>query len=229
MKIGVLPAAGKATRLSGLPKFALPLFYGASTILRFQLDRMLEAGLEVFIPTRPETASLAYSIAGKDATVLILETNTMPETILRLHELLRADSYTMGFPDTVFMWENPYLTLGQQGEEAATLACFQALDWQIGQVGQVRLNGTRVVEHKDKDSECDFPLVWGAVSFGNALLSMLSAEDAAIGVAFDRALAADLILEAQKFNGYYYDLGTTEGLRTALIDMEKTGRFRFSQ
>jgi hypothetical protein len=205
----ILPAAGLATRMRGLPKFALPCSTEYQTLLERHVQTLLEVAETVWIPTRPWAVSLVTNIAAHDRVVVTgVETSTMSETVLRTASLSGADRFILGMPDTYFFGEQPYTRLAQTGAPLA-LAAWNIRDEQRGKLGQLDLSPEgQLLSVRDKDPLCSFPLAWGAMAFERDFLRLLDVSMPHVGYGIPPAIASDMAVEVLAISGDYYDCGT---------------------
>jgi len=216
---GILPAAGHATRLRGLPKFALPIDDGFRTLLEWHLEQMLETCDKVWIPIRPGTLGVVESLdLFSDSVIAVeVETQTMTESVLAVLEVSTADRFILGMPDSYFFQsENAYDRL-RTTEPEVTVAVFPIRGNQIGRVGQVEIanreDGTElfdVLSIVDKTATCTFPYVWGAVGFGRELMDIANPTDPHIGYSMARWVSQNRLTSATVAGTAYYDCGTPE-------------------
>ena len=94
---GILPAAGSALRMRGIPKFLLPCSPQYRTLLERHLDNLLEYCEIVWIPTRPELVNLLQSLGlSSDRVVIVsLSTQTMTETVLKIASISSANNFML--------------------------------------------------------------------------------------------------------------------------------------
>ena len=210
---GILPAAGLATRMRGLPKFLLPGGgVDSPTLIERHISGMLEFCSTVWIPTRPEQIMLLDSLRIPSERVVLLPMSTvsMTETVMRVSNISGSSRFMMIMPDTFFAGETPYEFLAS-GNGPMTLACWNIRDEQKGKLGQVLLSnepeGT-VLSHKDKDPDCDFSISWGAMSLSKDILDYAKSEMPHTGYLIPKLLEKNLEIKARVIQGTYYDCGT---------------------
>ena len=171
----ILPAAGLASRMRGLPKFMLPCSNDYETLLERHVINLLPLVDKIWIPTRPEYANLILRL-GFDTKVIIqvMETRNMTETVIEVVSAAKADNFVLCMPDTYFHGDLPYQTLSKS-KEILHLSLFKIRTDQKGKLGQILLSdqGT-VVDSVDKDESCDYELAWGAMSFNNDFVNLLN-------------------------------------------------------
>lgn len=205
----ILPAAGRATRMRGIPKFLLPCDIDYKTLIEVHIENLLEICDEIWVPTRPEQVLLIESLGIESDRVIILpmQTQTMTETVLRCSRVSRASNFILAMPDTYFFGQLPYRLLSTE-TNLVDLACWKIRQSQKGKLGQVKTVGNQVVEIVDKDPNCEFDLAWGALTFNVNLLSYADMSDPHIGYAVKKALADTQLIDAKVIDGSYYDCGT---------------------
>jgi CTP:molybdopterin cytidylyltransferase MocA len=214
--VGLLPAAGSATRLGGLPKFLLPLIDGSGPPLLAHAKAMSPHVQTVAIVTRPEYAQVVHALPLPENTVVMVAlTSTMVET-LRVGLNVAHDSIVVGLPDTWFPEiADAYEGVAQKLETGATdwvAAVWQTREWQRGALGSVSLRSGWLIDVADKDPSHEYSWHWGLLGWVAEQDIHLSDEDAHLGLALSRALAAGGRVAAVRNSGTYWDLGTTESL-----------------
>lgn len=223
MITGIVPAAGTATRLSGLPKFLLPILEGSgdkgSTLLDYHIQIQQEICDRVVVATRPEFAPLVSPIVQRwDCHLMVQISQTMSETVLNVHDLIQRENYFISMPDTFF--DNGIDTRAMLGEIGfdAILACWKVHEELRGRVGEVELNDAGiVVRHEDKNSDSRLPLMWGTMLVSAAYLELVRPEDPHVGIALNRAIDnRQMLIGGKQMPGNYLDLGTPSGLRRYL-------------
>lgn len=210
MRIGILPSAGRATRLNGLPKFLLPVSEDVQCLLDWHVQLMQPHVDRVVIPTRPEWKGLLDGFSfGPDVEILSMETETMAQTLRQSLDSASFDSCVLGMPDTFFVGGNPYQGLLDKGVADVTLSVVPTKHEQVGRMGSVRIDeAARVVEHADKEPERDFGRHWVAMEFRPAVLAALDTAATTGGYMIDEALTAGWEVRAYQLSDDYFDCGT---------------------
>ena len=223
-RVGLIPAAGRATRLGGLPKFLLPLMsssLGPNTLLSYHIEMQKKICSQVVVCTRPEFAQLVYPITqDSGASLVIQETETMSETVLGLTQLMNGDEFVLSMPDTFFT-QNQQLEPLSDGtvSEDLTLQCWKVLEHMRGQVGEVNIRDNQVVNHSDKNEDSNFSHMWGAMKFRRTYLNFVRPGDAHIGIGIGRAIKnSNMTVSGYSVAGEYLDLGTPGGLKRFLSE-----------
>lgn len=212
MTDAILPAAGRATRMRGLPKFLLPAGPDYLTLIERHVSALLESCETIWIPTRPEQTTLleSLSISSDRVIVVPMQTETMTETIIRIIGISGAKRFVMVMPDTFFAGETPYKYLGNS-TAALSLAAWAIREEQLGKLGQIRISELpigEVIEAEDKNPECKFPHSWGAMAFSRDLVIHLSKDMPHTGYAISKLIEAGITVEARVMSGTYFDCGT---------------------
>ena len=207
----ILPAAGLATRMRGLPKFLLPCSTDYTTLLERHITSLLEVCERVWIAVRPETAALVdiLQIAQDRVIMVNLRTETMSETVLKVIGLSMAESFVVVMPDTYFLDEQPYEYLGNL-EQGMRVAAWNIREDQIGKLGQIELdiNSSKVISSKDKDPTCDYPFAWGAVAFDRSVSEHIDPASPHIGFIIPEVIRSGKKISAKVMEGSYFDCGT---------------------
>jgi NDP-sugar pyrophosphorylase family protein len=210
----ILPTAGRATRMRGLPKFLLPAGPNYLTLLESHVTSLLEYCETVWIPTRPEQVLLldTLGIASDRVVIVPMTTQTMTETILRVAQISRSNRFLMSMPDTYFSGQKPYEFLSGSDSEMA-LACWNIREDQMGKLGQVLIEQTpngRVLDAQDKSPHCLYSHSWGAMAFDRSVLELANPEMPHIGYVLPKMIELKKYIIAHVMDGEYYDCGTPE-------------------
>jgi len=205
----IIPAAGLATRMRGIPKFLLPCDEVYTTLIEVHIAQLLERCETIWIPTRPELVLLLDSLGlAKDRVVILpMQTENMTQTVTKVIQISKQQHFQLVMPDTFFFGEKPYATLNSE-PQIADLACWKIRVDQRGKLGQVLIQNKKVVEMKDKDPSCLFEHSWGALTFNRELLNYADLNDPHIGYAVRSALLSGEQITANVMNGKYFDCGT---------------------
>lgn len=209
----ILPAAGLATRIGGIPKFLLPSRDGRSLIAE-HVQAASDCGT-VLVATRPHFEEFLREHLDGLAQVIGAVTTTMSETVrVALDMIPEAERVVVGLPDTAVHPWTPYseLLAGlDQGD--LVVAAYPTRSDQAGRLGALRFDdGRRVVEVRDKDPAVShWTHHWGAIGFRRPVLTeFLDEADPHVGYALEAAVSAGRIGHAVHFGEEYFDLGTVE-------------------
>lgn len=211
---GILPAAGSAVRMRGLPKFLLPSSVEYETLLERHVRNMLDYCQTVWIPTRPDLVPLLQSLGfASDRVVIVsLATQSMTETAMKVANISNADKFMLCMPDTYFYGEQPYEELSKL-DSSVKLACWTIRPEQMGKLGQVKFenegadNGV-IVSSRDKDPECKFEHSWGALTFNREFINLGQPEMPHVGYIINPAIENGLNVKGFTLEGNYFDCGT---------------------
>jgi hypothetical protein len=206
----IIPAAGLATRMRGIPKFLLPCDNSYTTLIELHIQQLLESCETIWIPTRPELVLLLDSLglARDRVVVLPMQTENMTQTVNRVLTIAKSPHFQLIMPDTYFLGEKPYSLLKSE-PSIVDLACWNIRLDQKGKLGQVQLDDNGVVlDIKDKVPTCEYPFSWGALTFARELMNYSNPSDPHIGYSVETALKSGEIVTARTMHGKYFDCGT---------------------
>jgi len=209
--VGVLPAAGMATRMRGLPKFLLPLAEDQGSLLEYHIRLMAPHVETIVIPTRSEWVGLLEGFGlGAQVQVLVKNTETLAQTVSESLAGLQWEAAMVGLPDTVFLSGNPYSGFGSFSTgNPLVLACFPTREEQHGRLGAVEISADGVVlQHADKSADAEWGQHWGAMQFNPEVLSYLPLQAPTVGVVIDECLQRGIPIKGFLHDSEYYDCGT---------------------
>ena len=211
--IGMLPASGSATRLNGLPKFLFPV-NDKTSLLEWHVNKMLQCCDEVRISTREKWKPLIEDL-NLNATIYYKEPSTMADALFSMNDS-SDDTVVVGMPD-VYIYDcnkNFYdEMLMSQGD--VVLATWDYVPKRMkGQIGQVLTDdSSNVLSVVDKDPSCDYPLMWGAVTFRNGL-DLIDLQGGSVLKDVNSWIEKGVSVTSVKMPGQYIDNGTFDGLST---------------
>lgn len=207
--IGIVPAAGFAMRMNGIPKMMLPIPGG--TLIQTLCERMERIG-QVIVGTRPAQYEALAGLCN--ALVFRCETATMSETVLSARLFMTANEWTcLGMPDTYFDDADAFVKLAAELKDGADVAVgvFQTRPEQRHKLGMVELTpGDEVLHVVDKPAQTELTWAWGVLAWKPRFWHLLSANDPHVGYALPRALAAEMDVRAVKMDGGFWDCGTPD-------------------
>lgn len=210
MRIGLLPSAGTASRMNGIPKFLLPVSEKLQCLLDYHVQLMAPTVERIIIPTRSEWVELLRSFNfGSEVDIVELNTATMAETLRSALAGVDYDSCVLGMPDTYFVDDNPYAQLASKPAADMSLWLFPTRPEQEGKVGSVKVSDEGVVvEHADKEPARSFGWHWGVMEFAKATEEFLDPRASTGGYLIDECLNRSLDIRGYKAEHPYFDCGT---------------------
>ncbi len=167
--VGVVPAAGEASRLDGLPKFLLPLDRG------FLLSRLCDQFLSVVpfndidIVANLSTAPFIQGYA-RSAPIMMNQPTTMSASVLRAreyhsdHGAFARSNVLFAMPDTYIedgAWARKLQDCIEGGADVAVGVFWTRDNAQRSQMGMVQLDGDYITDVVDKPAFTQ--LQWGWV------------------------------------------------------------------
>ena len=214
--IGLLPASGRATRLGGLPKFALPLpgeeaYELGSTLLHYHVTEMQKVCDEVRVCTQAHWAPLVEAMM-LPAKIFIRKPTTMTDALVYMGGSA-AERYIIGMPDTFIRdGKSPYEALVEL-HSAVGIAAFECPQNLKGHVGQLELSQDgRLLRAEDKVSTCLFSKMWGALSLTGPAWDALDRGLAHPGLQLNEFVERGWDVRAVVCPGEYVDAGRPEGV-----------------
>jgi hypothetical protein len=208
--IGLIPAAGKSTRIHGLPKFLLPV-PGDEHLLGRTINWMHAADAEpIIIGSSPENIQLVARFA-ETKEYRVAETVSMNDTLLRMRDS-RSGIYLLGMPDTYFddflIGKRIVEHLRVNGHFDVVVGLWPIRSEQRGQLGQCEIDDTHVVKVVDKDPDCPFRWSWGIIAWKTTFWDFIKRDDPHAGYALQPAIDAGLRVGYVLADGKYWDCGT---------------------
>jgi len=219
--IGLIPASGKATRFNGLPKFSLPCDSDSTPLIKRQVNQMLPYVDKVVICTSLKWKDLVESFDLK-AELMIIESSTMNHAIFSMIDSNDSSSYLIGMADTYFKGENPYERLSKNlNEYSISIACWKINELLQGKVGQVELLKNKILDLQDKEKNCQYPHMWGAVGLKRNVLHEVYRRDSHLGTLLVKEIYNNFSNHyAFEVDGEYFDVGSMLNYKNLLNNLE---------
>jgi choline kinase len=206
----IIPAAGLATRMRGIPKFLLPCDEIYTSLIERHVKELIQVCETIWIPTRPDLVMLFETLGISEDRIVVLPvvTDNMSQTVNRVMQISSAKYFCLTMPDTFFYGELPYGKLNPI-PEFAELALWKIREDQKGKLGQVSITPEgKVVDIQDKVASCDYPLFWGALTFSSKIQEYINVNEPHIGYAVKSGLDSKEKVDSRVFDGEYFDCGT---------------------
>lgn len=208
--IGILPAAGKAERFGGLPKFLLPVPDG--TLLSTHHHRMVVTGAHTsLIGASRFNAAFIYR-DYLPHTAVYLGGDTMSETVLNARPFTQDDDILFGMPDTYFSDDQVYKRLAADIHVGAlvSLAVFNVDSEQARTLGMCHIefesDDTLYVRRiEDKPQVTALRYAWGAMAWKAGFWKYIQPADPHVGYAVQRAIDDGVPVRAYLATGFYHD------------------------
>lgn len=217
--IGIIPCAGHATRIHGLPKYLLPV--GDSYLLAILVKRMQTAGVKhVYIGANSDNYDFVSKYAPDGCTVYLCNTVTMSDTILRARKYAGDEDVLFAMPDT--WWSSDLVFRSSQfllerSDAEVALSLFDTRAEQRAKLGMCRFEDVlwsartgKVTRIDDKPSSTNLIWAWGAIIWKASFWRHINANDSTIGQAVQRAIDCGAVVDGIAEFGNYYDCGTSD-------------------
>ena len=220
LMLHIIPAAGKATRIGGIPKFLLPIDE-KKFLLDFHVNSVSlnNENLRKVIAVSKEFYETVHRM-DFNAELVVVETKTMNETVLEVINLFPDEkNYLLTMPDTYFNDADLVNKMYKQYQDnvEGTLGIWKILQNQKGKLGQCKINKSHVINIKDKDVNCRYDYFWGAIMWNSTLNKYISKHDAHIGFMAEKSIDAKHLINFQKAQKKYFDCGTFESYKELLL------------
>ena len=223
MVTGIIPCAGSATRMNGIPKFLLPIEDESFHLLGRWHRLMLETVDELIIVTSPDFASLVSKNIDSKVKLMVAKTATMNETLNVARFASNERNIVMAMPDSYIPGDLEVIpelvnTLNNS-ETIAALALYKIREKQRGKLGQVeRKNGNQITAIIDKDPFCNLEHAWGLAAWKNEFWKYIDSNDPHIGYAFSKYISENGQVTSRVGQGFYFDCGTFSEYREAIAN-----------
>ena len=214
--VGVVPAAGHATRLPGIDGSKEICSVGGRPVLEYVVERLRAAAVDdLRVVTRPEKEDVVEHARHLDATIVLGRPPSLAASFaLGCDGLAPDDIALLGLPDTVWEPADAFVRLLRALTDAVevVLGLFPAAEPERSDVVVVDAEG-RVAAVEVKPARPSSAVLWGCAAVrARAVAEIGAAGDP--GLAFD-ALARRGKVRGVRFDGWFLDIGTPEALRRA--------------
>lgn len=206
--IGILPAAGGATRLHGLPKFLLPT--ADSYLLDRHIRRLRDTGARVWIGASKATLPFVKPYA-EGCAIATVTSETMTETVLAARKAAGDDVTLFSMPDT--HWTDPNVFPGMLNRIEDMSADIAIAVWrirpdQVGKLGMVDMQNNHAREIVDKNPQSGLEWAWGAMAWTPRFWDFIKPEQPHMGYALQAAIDVGVKVWCVPMEGFYWDMGT---------------------
>jgi len=215
--VGVVPAAGHATRLQPLAGSKEMCPVGGRPVIDYLVERMTAAGCdEIRVVTRPEKRDLIEHMRSDGATVIEATTASLGDSLRRGIAGLPADDVVLcGFPDSVWHPVNglaQVLRVLDRGFDVG-LGLFRVGGDMRRFEPVVADRGGRVLSIEFKPDRPSSDSLWGCAALRAGLLGRLP-DETEPGVFFDELAQAGRVGSVALSPGFL-DIGTRDALAEA--------------
>jgi len=218
----IIPVAGQASRLNGIPKYLLPI-NKKNYLLKFHIELIktsfTENNVEIVIGTN-KTNSQILKHLYPELNIFEFESNSMVETVIKSKKELNEEESVYGciMPDTYFSDHEIYSKmLNKIYDLDAVVAVWRINEDQVGKLGQCDIDSNdRLTNVVDKNPECKLPFFWGSLMWKNSFNKFLEADDLHFGDTLNRAIKNGMEIGVVYADGDYFDCGTFDEYRELL-------------
>lgn len=211
--LGIIPCAGTASRMGGIPKFLLPS-PSHVTLLEQNLYNLSQMGVEriIIAVSCKQVADLIqpYLSTFTCTVVDVGRTNTMSETVKKVVDRFPASRYILMMPDTFYTLSDSTLDQFVKIKSPVSVILWCIRESQQGKLGQCNIDEAHIIQHADKTPGCTFPYSWGIISWTQDMNSDIDPTHPHVGYLIQVALSTNRTVCYSKQEGAYYDCGTYE-------------------
>jgi glucose-1-phosphate thymidylyltransferase len=215
--IGVIPAAGYATRLQPLSGSKEMLPVQGRPVMDYVIGRMRRAGCtELRIVTRPEKEDVIAHAEELGASIVLAYPSTTSESFAEgIAGLAPEEIVLLGWPDTIWEPEDGYCPLVEavEGGQEIALGLFQTSDLERSDVLSFD-DGGRVTGIHIKPVNPPSGWIWGCAAARAGALAGLEREEWP-GSFFDSLCKKGSELHPVRLSDVWLDIGTREALERA--------------
>ncbi len=222
----IIPAAGSATRIGGIPKYLLPLGPSGKPLLRYHIEMALFSEIEVCVIVNPKLFDYVSELLSKwdSASVQLISahTSTMTETVrIALNSQEHVPPVvSVSMPDAFVsqMLDKDFSALRQARDLENCLILWKIRREQKGKLGQVSFSCDKKTVNSiiDKDPNCNFEYAWGMFAIRSELAMSFPIIDPHPGISISNLIGKGLALNYISQTGEYWDCGTPKEYLTAL-------------
>jgi len=214
--IGLIPAAGSATRMYGLPKFLLPAPTG-NMLIEQLVKEMTAVKAEVLIGVSARNLEMltTYCSTISASKIYQVTTETMSQTLLCAKEYIGDQDVIFGMPDSIWQPDGGYAALLNHLKDGADVAVglwYTAPKYRSKR-GMCKVDNNsddtyKIVQVIDKPEQTLFEEAWGILAWKQTFWKFIKPEMSHVGYALQPAIDAKLRVDAVKLGGRYHDCGT---------------------
>jgi len=142
---------------------------------------------------------------------VVVKTKTMAETVYNLVNIEnKSKKYILIMPDTYFSIKDEINDMIYSlNTYQIVVLLWKIKDYQIGKVGQCKIENGFITDVIDKDVNCDYEYFWGCIGWNSSLNKYINPGWETIGDLIKKAIELEIPVSAIICNNsYYYDCGT---------------------
>jgi glucose-1-phosphate thymidylyltransferase len=215
--VGVIPAAGYATRLQPLPCSKEMLQIRGRPVMDYVVERMRHTDCELRVVTRPEKEDVIAHAKELGATIVLGYPTTTSESFAAgMEDLAPEDIVLIGWPDTLWEPEDGYVQLIEAVEEGHEIALglFETPDLERSDVLSFDESG-RITGIHIKPADPPSTWIWGCAAARLRALAGLERKEWP-GAFFNSLCQKGVELYALRLSDVWLDIGTREALERAV-------------
>ena len=212
LSIGIIPLAGNASRIKNIPKYLLPC-KSDYTLIDNTIEHFNNNNINLLYAGVSDNNNFLLQKNNK-LNKLVVDTKTMAETVYLIIQSLAKTYYEkhnniLIMPDTYFKINDEISILKRYLESyKIVVLVWNIKDYQIGKVGQCKIENDEIVDIIDKDPSCTYEYFWGVIGWNNDLNKYIDPNWETIGNLIEKAIELKINVKAVLCKSNYYDCGT---------------------
>ena len=212
LNMGIIPLAGNASRLKNIPKYLLPC-KNNTTLMDNTIDLFEKNKINNIYCGVSNINNILLENNNKIEKIIV-KTKTMTETVKNIVDNI-SEKYNNQFnsilimPDTYFIINNELELMKEYlNTYKIVVIIWKIKDYQIGKVGQCRINEEYILDVIDKDITCNYEYFWGVIGWNSELNKYINKEWDTIGELIKFCIRENIIVKYIICDSNYYDCGT---------------------
>jgi len=208
--IGIIPLGGNATRMKNLPKFLLPC--KQDTTLLDNTINIFHSNNIINIIAGVSSMNKIILDGNENFKKITVESKTMTETVSKIITTINKISYKniLIMPDTYFVISNEISKMIDMlnNNYDIVVIVWKIKDYQIGKVGQCKIENDNIIDVIDKDKNCEYEYFWGIIGWNAIMNKYINPSSETIGDLIKKSIEVGIKVGSIICYSNYYDCGT---------------------
>lgn len=217
----IIPAAGNASRMKGIPKYLLPVGIDSKPLIFYHIEAALGANIsDVLVAISPSMQEYMKDLLkdfSKSVHLIPIRSISLSDTLVQSYKLSglqrENEAVSVSLPDTFnagFLDQTFAKALVEVRSHSRGLVLWKMVSCQEGKMGQVDLDSknSHAKDIKDKDLTCRYEHIWGAFSILGHDIQKLNIENATVGDDINSMIHSGEKIHCEILKGRFFDCGT---------------------
>lgn len=209
--LGIVPLGGNASRMNHLPKFLLPCGVGL-TLLDNIINIYQNNNIKNIVAGVSDTNNYILQ-TNNNMKKVVVNTKTMAETVNEI--IINTNNKSIDYKNILFM-PDTFIRLNDEVEKMTEMLntydivvmVWRIKDYQIGNVGQCKIENEEIVDVIDKDPNCKYLYFWGSIGWKSKLNKFIDPTWETIGNLIKKSIEMNIKVGTIICKNNYYDCGT---------------------